>query len=85
MAKKKYIFFKKYIDDGEDTIDGVALPAMVGSAYQISDSKGLIVKTISDSRGAPPKKSPVPKGPVIQENQGSKAPARTYQDLLTNP
>ena len=53
--------------------------------YWISDSKGLIVKTISDSRGAPPKKSPVPKGPVIQENQGSKAPARTYQDLLTNP
>ncbi len=33
---------QKYIDDGEDTIDGVALPAMVGSAYQISDSKGLM-------------------------------------------
>ena len=33
---------QKYIDDGNDTIDGVALPAMVGSAYQISDSKGLL-------------------------------------------
>jgi hypothetical protein len=33
---------QKYIDDGNDTIDTVALPAMVGSAYQISDSKGLM-------------------------------------------
>ena len=33
---------QKYIDDGNDTIDGVALPAMVGSAYQISDSKELM-------------------------------------------
>ena len=35
---------QKYIDDGEDTIDGVALPAMIGAGTQISDSKGLMTE-----------------------------------------
>lgn len=32
----------------------------------------------------PPSSSPVPVGPVVQENTGSKTAARTYQDLLKN-
>jgi hypothetical protein len=35
---------QKYIDDGEETIDGMAIPAMVGAGMQISNSKGLVTE-----------------------------------------
>ena len=37
-----------------------------------------------ENRGEPPKSLTVPEAPVIQENLGTVAPVRTYQDLLTN-
>ena len=52
--------------------------------YWISNSKELIVKTVIENRGKPPKPLMVPEAPVIQENLGTVAPVRTYQDLLTN-
>ena len=62
------------------------LNAVYGSAvYWLSDSEGLIVKTIIENRGNVPVKSAVPDGPIIQENLGKVSPARTYQDLLANP
>lgn len=61
------------------------LNAIYGSAYHwLSDSKGLLAKTILKGRGNSPEKLTTPSGPVIQENAGQKSPARTYQDLLTN-
>jgi len=60
--------------------------AYYGSPYQwVSDSKTLICKFILENRGKAPEMPEVPKGPVIQENIGRVAPARTYQDLLENP
>ena len=61
--------------------------AIYGSAvYWLSDSEGLIVKTIIENRGGVPVKNTVPDGPIIQENLGKEvSPARTYQDLLANP
>ena len=53
--------------------------------YWLSDSRNLLCKVIPNNRGAAPEAPEVPSGPVIQENIGKKAPARTYQDLLTNP
>ena len=50
----------------------------------VSDSQTLIARTIPAGRGAPPVESLAPSGPVIQENAGEEAPARTYQDLLEN-
>ena len=35
---------QKYIEDGEETIDGMAIPAMVGAGMQISNSKGLVTE-----------------------------------------
>ena len=62
------------------------LNTIYGSAfYWLSDSKSLIIKTIIDNRGNPPKLSNVPSGPILQENLGNVSPARTYQDLLTSP
>lgn len=51
----------------------------------VSDSKTLMCKFIPKDRGPAPDAPTVPKGPIIQENIGKKAPARTYQDLLKNP
>jgi dipeptidyl aminopeptidase/acylaminoacyl peptidase len=51
----------------------------------LSDSRTLIAAIVPPDRGAAPPAPTVPEGPVIQENVGKKAPARTYQDLLRNP
>lgn len=50
----------------------------------LPDSKGLLVKTVSATRGNAPVISPVPTGPNVQENMGKKAQAPTFQDLLKN-
>ncbi len=60
--------------------------AFWGAPYEwVSDSKTLIVRGIWPSRNVAPEKPLAPAGPIIQENLGEKAPARTYQDLLKNP
>lgn len=48
------------------------------------DSRTLIVTLVPAGRGPEPEVSAVPAGPVVQENLGRTAPARTYQDLLKN-
>jgi dipeptidyl aminopeptidase/acylaminoacyl peptidase len=48
------------------------------------DSTAVVVTVVPDDHSEPPKATTVPTGPVIQENLGRKAPARTYQDLLAN-
>lgn len=44
----------------------------------------FIVKAVPHGDKPAPEKSPIPDGPIIRENIGGKAPARTYQDLLKN-
>jgi len=51
----------------------------------LSDSRTLVCTLVPEGRGAEPEVLPIPSGPVIQENVGKVAPARTYQDLLQNP
>src|SRR5688500_15798161 len=51
----------------------------------LSDSRGLIVRTVSSKDTAVPESSAIREGPVIQENLGRRTPGRTYQDLLANP
>lgn len=48
------------------------------------DGKHILAQFIPSERGAPPVKSIVPSGPIIQENLGEVTPARTYQNLLQN-
>ena len=48
------------------------------------DSTALLATVVPDDHGEAPKAPAVPEGPVIQQNLGRKAPARTYQDLLSN-
>ncbi len=59
--------------------------AMPGNPFDwLSNSEALIFRAIPETRGNPPQKDLVPSGPVISQNLGKKAPARTYQDLLQN-
>ena len=51
----------------------------------LPDDHGLICKRVPEARGSAPEASIVPVGPVIDENLGRKAPARTYSNLLKSP
>ncbi|MEE2876689.1 MAG: prolyl oligopeptidase family serine peptidase, partial [Candidatus Neomarinimicrobiota bacterium] len=63
-----------------------SLNAAYGSPFEwLSDSNGIIALTVPTGRGSAPETSLVPEGPVVQENTGGVAPARTYQDLLSSP
>jgi dipeptidyl aminopeptidase/acylaminoacyl peptidase len=56
-----------------------------GAFEWLPDSRTLVTRLVPSDRGAPPPPVDIPSGPVIQENVGRVAPARTYQDLLTGP
>lgn len=48
------------------------------------DSQAIYTLTVDSQRGAAPTRSRVPAGPVVTESRGRSAPARTYQDLLSD-
>lgn len=48
----------------------------------LSDNETIIYTAVPADRGTVPQRPAVPGGPVIQENIGRQAPARTFQDLL---
>ncbi|TVR68650.1 MAG: S9 family peptidase [Marinilabiliales bacterium] len=50
----------------------------------LSDSETLIYTQVPAGRGEAPLRPAVPAGPVVQESIGRQAPARTFQDLLTD-
>ncbi len=56
-----------------------------GSMNWHPDSQSLLVRAVPEDRAEIPAQPIAPEGPVIQENLGEEAPARTYQDLLSNP
>ncbi len=59
--------------------------AMPGNPFTwFSDNETIVFKKVPDGRGAPPVEDAKPGGPIIQVNEGKKAPVRTYQDLLKN-
>lgn len=61
------------------------LNAAYGAPCRWISEQALICKMIPADRGDPPVASPVPKGPIVQENLGRKTPSRTYTNLLKNP
>ena len=63
----------------------MALNSVYGRPYNwLLDSKSFVARIVPAGRGSAPAAPLAPEGPVIQENLGKKAPARTYQDLLQN-
>ena len=56
-----------------------------GGAFDwLPDSSGLLVRMTPEGRGPAPDMSRPPEGPIVEESMGRNAPARTYQDLLSN-
>jgi len=51
----------------------------------LSDNRTLLCRVLPEGRGPAPETPEVPTGPIVQQNLGKEAPARTYQDLLKNP
>ncbi len=67
-------------------LPGIALNGIFGSPCEwLSDSQGLVCRTVPADRGAAPVRSEVPTGPVVQENLGRVTPGATFEDLLKNP
>lgn len=69
----------------EKLTDAVINDALGGLPYRWISDKTLLYKAILADRGEKPVEPLTPKGPVIQQTTGQKAPVRTYQDLLKNP
>ena len=60
------------------------LNAVFGAPYDwCPDNASLLVFSLPENRVVVDEKT-MPKGPIVQETTGSKAPVRTYQDLLSN-
>jgi dipeptidyl aminopeptidase/acylaminoacyl peptidase len=66
-------------------LTGPILNSIVNSGFSWLPGNKLLVYSIPEDRGDPPKKSEVPVGPNIQETTGRYATVRTYQDLLQTP
>jgi dipeptidyl aminopeptidase/acylaminoacyl peptidase len=67
-------------------VPGIALNGIFGRPCEwSSDHASLVCQAVAPGRGAAPKRSEIPAGPVIQENLGRITPGATYQDLLKNP
>ena len=49
------------------------------------DGSRFLCRTIVAARGAAPRESATPQGPVSQQSTGRAAPNRTYEDLLQSP
>lgn len=67
-------------------VGSLRINAILGDPLQwMPDGQTLLVETVPPDRGNPPAELKVPDGPIIQESDGKKAPASTYEDLLQNP
>jgi dipeptidyl aminopeptidase/acylaminoacyl peptidase len=64
-------------------IAGVKVDAVLRDPVEwMPDGRTLVVQAVPETRGQPPAEARLPDGPIIQESDGKKAPAATYEDLL---
>jgi dipeptidyl aminopeptidase/acylaminoacyl peptidase len=67
----------------------IATPALSGvhgaPCDWLPDSRALVCRTVPRDVKPPPAAPSVPTGPIVQENLGTRRPARTNPDLLTSP
>ncbi len=63
-------------------LSDLPLNAALGSSFSWAPDGTIIARTVPATHGAMPVRPVVPAGPVVQENDGKKRPARTNPDLL---
>jgi dipeptidyl aminopeptidase/acylaminoacyl peptidase len=67
-------------------LTGPILNGTMGSPCRwMPGGNALLCLFVPADRGAAPAPPRVPIGPIVQRNEGQKAPVRTYQDLLSSP
>ncbi|MES2695310.1 MAG: prolyl oligopeptidase family serine peptidase [Verrucomicrobiota bacterium] len=66
-------------------LTGPILNATFGDPLAWLDNTTILALRIPEGRGPAPAAPTVPSGPVVQETGGRRAPARTYDGLLTSP
>lgn len=96
----RYVALKEVRDDGiyPWIVDAATARAHLLARVRLSDALGgsswawepgseaLLVKVVPSTRPSdPPVRPETPSAPVVQENLGTTAPVRTYQDMLQNP
>jgi dipeptidyl aminopeptidase/acylaminoacyl peptidase len=71
------------------TARAIATPPLSGVAGApcewLPDSHSLVCRTAPQAAAAPPAAPTAPRGPIVQENLGTRKPALTNPDLLTSP
>ncbi len=73
-------------DGNPHRLTGPILNAVYGAPYAwLPGDQGLLCQVIPSGQAEPPATTPVPAGPLVQENLGRKTPARTYTNLLETP
>jgi len=84
---------------GADGIKMWVADAATGAAHKLADvamnaitspcswmdATALVCQTIPAGRGAAPAQPDIPEGPIVQETDGHKNPAPTFEDLLASP
>ena len=63
----------------------LALNGIEGNPCSWINPTHLACQTIPAARGSTPKAPEIPDGPVVQETDGKKNPAPTFEDLLSSP
>jgi len=66
-------------------INIAALNAVAGGAFWWAGNDRLVYKTVPANYRKYPDAPAAPRGPIVQENMGKAAAARTYQDLIKSP
>ena len=62
------------------------LNGVFGSGFSwMPDSRRLVVLSVSDSRGEPPRRTPVPAGPIVQENTGDNSGGLSFRSTCVFP
>ncbi|MEO5579297.1 MAG: prolyl oligopeptidase family serine peptidase [Gemmatimonadaceae bacterium] len=78
-----------WISDAAGTNVSRLTPPMLnhvnGGCSWIGASTRMLCRMNVADRGAEPKQSGIPSGPIVQESYGRKAPSRTYEYLLASP
>jgi dipeptidyl aminopeptidase/acylaminoacyl peptidase len=65
-------------------LTGPVLNNAFGDAVAWLDPQTLVIRRIPEGRQPPPPRAAVPAGPVVQENRGQRAAARTFDGLLAD-
>ena len=66
-------------------LSDLALNGIAGNPCSWMNGTQLICRTIAADRGAAPVAPETPEGPIVQETDGRKSPAPTFEDLLSSP